>query len=107
MCLDGRSFGNCSTYRDGGQMIHLVEVCLGRARCRRKLCKLFIHGTSSKTVFKDSAKILSALSTDCFAESIYCITLQNMHISQYAFFTLKLLNDWDKYENHIFPINKF
>ena len=60
------------------------KVCQGRARVGGKWA-------SSTTVSKDSTNTSCSLPTGCFSDSIYWITLQKMHISEYVWTCLKEL----------------
>ena len=85
MCLEERSFGNCSAWGNGRQMTHFGQRCVwGKTRGLRKPFKLTIKWASSKKISEESTDTSSALLTGCFLDTIYWITLQKMHISEYV-----------------------
>ena len=80
MCLEGRRVLEVVSH-GRGQITYLGEgsVCLGTKG--RKLYRLAIKWTSSKTVSKDFSMTLRVFSIDCF-QSVASHT--KMHISEYA-----------------------
>ena len=98
MCLKEWNFpGGMET---NVQMIHLGKGFPGEGWDWRKLCKLTGKWASSKTVSKDSANTSCSLPTGCFSDTIYWVTLQKMHISEYVSktclkeLTINMANPW-------------
>ena len=84
MCLGGEFWKLLCLGRWGTNDSLGGKVCQGRARVGGKWA-------SSKTVSKDSTNTSCSLPTGCFSDSIYWITLQKMHISEYVWTCLKEL----------------